>query len=51
MADRLKNRIRISTTLDKNTIKELKNYSNKTMIPTSKIIDIAIQEYIKGKEK
>ena len=51
MADRLKNRIRFSTTLDKKTVQLLKEYSDKTMIPSSKIIDVAIQEYIRNKEK
>ena len=49
MADRLKNRIRFSTTVDKKTIEALKEYSNQTMIPISKIIDVAVQEYIKKK--
>lgn len=47
MSDRLKNRKRISTTLDLKTLEEIKDYSNKTMIPISKIIDISIQEYLK----
>ena len=47
MADRLKNRKRISTTLDLKTLQNLKDYSDKSMIPISKIIDIAVQEYIK----
>lgn len=51
MADRLKNRIRFSTTLDKKTIQLLKEYSDKTMIPSSKIVDVAIQEYIKAHNK
>ena len=51
MADRLKNRIRFSTTLDKKTIEILKEYSDKTMIPSSKIIDVAIQEYIRNHSK
>ena len=51
MADRLKNRIRFSTTLDKKTIEILKEYSDKTMIPSSKIIDVAIQEYINNHSK
>lgn len=51
MADRLKNRIRFSTTLDKKTIEILKEYSYKTMIPSSKIIDVSIQEYIKNHSK
>lgn len=47
--DRLKNRVRFSTTLDKKTIQMLKEYSDKSMIPSSKIVDVAIQEYIKRK--
>ena len=47
MGDRLKNRIRFSTTLDKKTIQALKDYSDKTMIPISKLVDVAVQEYIK----
>lgn len=50
MADRLKNRIRFSTTLDKKTIQALKEYSDKTMIPISKIVDVAVQEYIKKRD-
>ena len=45
--DTLKHRERFSTTLDKQVVKELKEYSKKTMIPISKILDIAIKEYIK----
>ena len=44
--DALKNRERFSTTLDKQIVKELKEYSKKTMIPISKILDVAIKEYI-----
>ena len=47
MGDTLKNRERFSTTLDKQTVEELKNYSKSTMIPISKILDKAIHEYIK----
>ncbi len=50
MADRLKNRYRFSTTLDKKTIEMLRDYSNKTMIPSSKIVDTAIREYIEKKK-
>lgn len=46
MSDRLKNRERFSTTLEKGTVKMLKEYSDKTMIPISKIVDVAIKEYI-----
>lgn len=51
MADRLKNRVRFSTTLDKKTIQMLKEYSDNTMIPASKIVDVSIQEYIKNHKK
>ena len=47
MSDRLKNRARFSASLDKKTIKELKEYSKKTMIPASRIIEVAFQEYMK----
>lgn len=50
MADTLKNRIRFSTTLDKETLKRLKEYSEKTMVPITKIIDAAIMEYIKKRD-
>lgn len=49
--DSLKNRERFSTTLDKQVVKELKEYSQNTMIPISKILDRAITEYIKGNPK
>lgn len=45
-SDTLKNRIRISTTLTPQTNELLKQYSNKTDIPISKIIEKAILEYI-----
>ncbi len=46
MADTLKNRERFSTTLDKKTVQMLKEYSNKSLIPISKLVDSAICEYI-----
>ena len=48
--DRLKNRVRFSTSLDKKTVEMLKEYSDKTMIPISRIIDVAVQEYIKERD-
>lgn len=48
--DRLKNRVRFSTSLDKKTVEMLKEYSNKTMIPISKIVDMAVQDYIKERD-
>jgi metal-responsive CopG/Arc/MetJ family transcriptional regulator len=47
----LKSRERFSTTLDKKVINELKDYSKKTMIPISKILDKAITEYIQSNSK
>ena len=44
--DKLKNRVRFSTTLDKEVERKLKDYSKKTMMPISKILDIAILKYI-----
>lgn len=41
----LKNRVRFSTTLDKNIEKKLKEYSKQTMIPISKIVDNALIAY------
>lgn len=46
MADTLKNRERFSTTLSKETVIKLKDYSNESMIPISKIMDLAIMEYV-----
>ena len=47
--DELKNRVRFSTTLDKNIEKKLKEYSKQTMIPISKIVDSAIIDYVSKK--
>lgn len=44
--DTLKNRIRISTTLKPETNKLLKEFSKKTQVPISKIIENSILEYI-----
>lgn len=45
-SNELKTRTRFSTTLDKDVEKRLKEYSKKTMIPVSKIVDAAIKDYI-----
>lgn len=42
----LKTRIRICTTLTHETNEMLKEFSNKTDVPISKIIEKAIREYI-----
>ena len=48
--DTLKSRIRISTTLTPQTNELLKEFSKKTEVPISKIIEKAILEYIKGEK-
>lgn len=43
----LKNRVRFSTTLDKDVNEKLKALSRETMIPISKLIDTAILNLLK----
>lgn len=45
----LKNRVRFSTTLNKEVEKKLKEYSEQTLIPISKIVDNALLAYISSK--
>ncbi len=47
----LKNRTRISSTLDNEVYKKLKEYSNKTSVPISKILDKAVLMYIESVRK
>ena len=49
--DTLKNRIRISTTLKPETNKLLREFSAKTQVPSSKIIENAIIKYIAESNK
>lgn len=42
----LKNRERISTTLSLDLLEKLREYSETSMVPMSKIIEAAIQEYL-----
>lgn len=49
--DSLKNRVRFSSTLSPEVDKALKEYSQKTMIPISKILDMAITEFINKESK
>ena len=44
----LKNRERIGTSLPIELVKRLKDHSDKTMIPISKIIEKSIEEYLKS---
>lgn len=46
----LKNRERVGTSLPKELVKKLRDYSKETMIPVSKIIEKAVEEYLKGKK-
>lgn len=46
----LKNRTAISTAVDKELYKRLKEYSEKTSIPISKLIDKAIATYLETVE-
>jgi len=45
----LKNRERIGTTLPIDLVKQLKDHSDKTMIPISKLIEQALKEYLANK--
>ncbi|MCI9136533.1 MAG: ribbon-helix-helix domain-containing protein [Lachnospiraceae bacterium] len=47
--DTLKNKVRFSSTLPPEVDKMLKDYSKQTMIPISKIVEVAIVEYISRK--
>ena len=47
----LKNRERIGTALPIELVKKLKEYSRESMIPISKIIEKAIEQYLKSIEK
>ena len=47
----LKNRTRISSTLDNEIYKQLKSYSNKTSVPITKILDKAISMYLESAKK
>ena len=47
----LKNRTRISSTLDNEVYKKLKEFSDKTSVPVTKILDKAILMYIESVDK
>lgn len=49
--DTLKNKVRFSSTLTPEVDKMLKEYSKESMIPISKIIEIAIIKYIEENKK
>lgn len=47
----LKNRTRFSTTLDNEIYKKLKEYSGKTDVPITKVMDKAIAMYLQSVDK
>jgi len=47
----LKNRTAISNAIDTKLLNELKDYSNKTSIPLSKLLDKSIELYLKEIKK
>ena len=47
----LTNRVRISNAVDKELWKELKEYSNKTSIPISKLLDKSISLFLESTKK
>lgn len=49
--DELKNRVRFSTTLDKDVEKKLKEYSKQSLIPISKLADKAFTMLIETADK
>ena len=49
--DTLKNKVRFSSTLPPEVDKMLKDYSKESMIPISKILEMAIVEYIERNKK
>lgn len=52
MNDRgLKTRTPFSNSIDTKLLEKLKDYSSKTMIPMSKILDKAIEQYLKSAVK
>lgn len=46
MNDGLVNRVRFTTSVNKDLAKKLKDYSKQTMIPVSKLVDIAIERLL-----
>ena len=44
----LVNRERFTTSIDKELIAKLKDYSEKSMIPVSRLMDVAIKNFLEG---
>lgn len=47
----LKNRTRISTTLDNDIYRRLKEYADQSYVPITKILDQAVMMYLDSKSK
>lgn len=47
----LKNRMRIDVTVDKDLYKRLKEYSERSMIPMSRIVEKSVIDYLDKEEK
>lgn len=47
----LKNRERIGSAIDKELLKQLREYSNNTKIPISKLLDMAIDNFLRENKK
>lgn len=47
----LKNRTRVSTTFDNDIYRRLKEYSDKTSIPITRILDKAVTMYLDNQKK
>ena len=47
----LKNRVRVSFAMDKKVYERLKAYSDKMMIPMSRVMDKSVTEYLDKKEQ
>lgn len=46
MNDGLVNRVRFTTSVKKELVPKLKDYSKETMIPVSKLVDIALERLL-----
>lgn len=51
MGGQLKNRMRIDVTVDKDLYKRLKEYSERSMIPMSRIVEKSVIDYLDKEEK
>jgi hypothetical protein len=50
MGDRLENRVRKVFELDQDIAEDLEDYSDETKIPQYKIVELALEDFLKNKE-